>query len=285
MLTLLHISDLHFGPPYLSHVGEALQRIAPALHADAIVVSGDLTQRAKPQQFREAQTFLEGLPPLPRLAVPGNHDVPLYRVWERVSDPMREYRRHVSPELDQVMTIDGAVIVALDTTAPRRTLVRGRIDRAQVEFTRRAFADAPPDAVRIVVAHHHFVGAPDTLRDRSMLGGHRAMKAYVDMGVDVILGGHLHRAFIGNSLDFFFEGPRDRGVILVQSGTSTSHHGRGRERERNSFNLVEIHETWLQITHYLYYEETDAFGPMSRHTFPRTSHRLEDQKLPKRGQQ
>lgn len=279
MPTLLHISDLHFGPSYLPRVGDALLRIAPALRADAIIVSGDLTQRAKPEQFQQVREFIDLLPPLPRLAIPGNHDVPLYRFWERISDPLGEYRRHIGPDLDQVLQLDGAVVVALNTTAPYRTITRGQVGRSQIEFTRRALAIAPPGSARILVAHHHFVGAPDRLRDRNMLGGRRAMTAFAEMGVDVILGGHLHRAFIGNSLDFFFEGPRDRGIILVQSGTSTSRHGRGRERERNSFNLVEIRDTWIQITHYLYYEKNEAFGPMSRHRFPRTSHRLEDHRI------
>lgn len=279
MLTLLQISDLHFGPSYLPRVGDALARIAPALGADALIVSGDLTQRAKPEQFRQAREYIDQLPPLPRMTIPGNHDVPLYRVWERVTEPMAQYHRHIGPELDQVMELDGVVIVGLNTTAPHRTIVRGKIDPEQVDFTRRALANAPSAAARVLVVHHHFVGAPDRLRDRTMIGGESAMRAFIDMGVDVILGGHLHRAFIGNSLDFFFEGPRDRGIIVVQSGTSTSRHGRGRERERNSFNLVEIHETWLQVTHYLYYEQHDAFGPMSRHRFPRTGHRLDDHRV------
>ena len=274
VLTLLQISDLHFGPPFIPRVGNALLRIAPTLEADAIIVSGDLTHRAKPEQFREARDFLERLPQLPRLSIPGNHDVPLYRAWERLSDPLGEYQRQISSRLDQVIRLDGAVIVALDTTAPHRTITRGRIDPRQIEFTRSALSGAPPESARIVVAHHHFIGAPDRLRDRTMLGGTRAMRAFIKMGVDVILGGHLHRAFIGNSLDFFFEGPRDRGIIIVQSGTSTSRHGRGRERERNSFNLVQLDDASLQITHYLYYEEKDAFRPMSQHRFPRTSHGL-----------
>ena len=278
MLTLLQISDLHFGPHYLPEVGEALLRIAPALGADAIVIGGDLTQRARPEQFQRARAFIDRLPRLPRLVVPGNHDVPLYRIWERIADPLDQYRRHIGPE-DQVMELDGAILIALDTTAPHRTIIRGQIDPAQIEFTRRALAKAPPDAARILVAHHHFVGAPDRLRDRNMIGGERAMRAFIEMGVDVILGGHLHRAFIGNSLDFFFEGPRDRGIIIVQSGTSTSRKGRGRESERNSFNLLEVHHTWLQVTHYLYYEQAGAFGPMSRHLFPRAGHRLEDHRV------
>ena len=222
---------------------------------------------------------MEQLPPLPRLVIPGNHDVPLYRVWERVSDPLGEYQRHIGTPGDEVVEIEGAVLVALNTTAPHRTVTRGQIVGDQIEFVRRALTNAPSKAARIVVAHHHFIGAPDRLRDRNMLGGKRAMREFVQMGVDVILGGHLHRAFIGNSLDFFFEGPRDRGIIIVQSGTSTSRHGRGRERERNSFNLVEIHETWLQITHYLYYETHGRFAPMSRHRFPRTSHGLENDRV------
>lgn len=276
MLTVLHISDLHCGPPYLPRVADALLRIAPTLRADAIVISGDMTQRAKPEQFRQARELIDRLPRLPRLMIPGNHDVPLFRLWERISDPMGEYRRHFGPTLDQVVHFDGAVAVAVDTTSPHRTIVRGQISLDQIEFVRHALATASPENARIVVAHHHFVGAPDRLRDRTMIGGERAMRAFIEMGVDIVLGGHLHRAFIGNSLDFYFEGPRDRGIILAQSGTTTSRHGRGRERERNSFNLLEIHETWLQITHYLYYEHADAFGPMSRHLFPRTGHRLED---------
>lgn len=283
MITLLHISDLHFGPHYLPRVGDALQRITPELGADAIVISGDLTQRAQPAQFQRARAFIDQLPRLPWLAIPGNHDIPLFRVWERLANPMGQYHRYIGSELDQVMTLEGATIVALNTTAPHRTITRGQIDRRQIEFTRRALAQVPGGSARIVVAHHHFVGAPDRLRDRNMIGGEGAMREFIEMGVDLVLGGHLHRAFIGNSLDFFFEGPRDRGIILVQSGTSTSRKGRGRERERNSFNLVEIHRRWLQVTHYLYYEQTDAFGPMSRHLFPRAGHRLEDHRLDRSG--
>jgi 3',5'-cyclic AMP phosphodiesterase CpdA len=77
MLTILHISDLHFGPPYVPAVGAALLRAAPRMQADLIVASGDFTQRAKPEQFAQARAFLDQLPKLPRVVVPGNHDVPL----------------------------------------------------------------------------------------------------------------------------------------------------------------------------------------------------------------
>ncbi|HVS14015.1 MAG TPA: metallophosphoesterase family protein [Thermoanaerobaculia bacterium] len=274
MPTILHLSDLHFGPPFVPRVAEAFLRIAPTLSADAVVVSGDFTQRARPEQFAEARAFLDRLPDLPRIEVPGNHDVPLYRAWERVTDPLGHYKRWISPELDRVLEIPGAVLVGLDTTSPRRTVTRGKIEREQVAFVREALAEAPPGVARIVVVHHHFMDAPDALNDRGMVGGEWAMTRFIEMGVDMILGGHLHRAFIGNSLDFYFAAPRDRGIILVQCGTTTSRRGRGRERERNTFNLVELHDDWLEITHYLYFEQDDAFGPISGHVFPRAGRRL-----------
>ncbi len=87
MLTILHISDLHFGPPYRQDIGESLLKIAPGLEADIIVASGDFTQRAKPEQFAAAREFLDRLPKLPTIVVPGNHDIPLYRVNERLLSP------------------------------------------------------------------------------------------------------------------------------------------------------------------------------------------------------
>jgi len=77
---ILHISDLHFGPPFVPAVAEALLQTIPSLAPDAIVASGDLTQRAKREQFEECRQFFDRLPDIPLLVIPGNHDVPLYRI-------------------------------------------------------------------------------------------------------------------------------------------------------------------------------------------------------------
>ena len=269
MLNLLHVSDLHFGPPYVPKVGRALLRQANELDPDVVVVSGDFTQRAKPEQFAEAAEFLERLPDVPRVVVPGNHDIPLYRVFERLFEPRKLYREHISEELDQVLRLPGAVIVGLDSTAPRRAIKNGRIHRHQLRFCERAFAESDPDAVKIVVAHHHFAPAPDYEKDQTMPKARRAMDVFVQLGVEMILGGHLHRAYIGNSLDVYPGRERDRGIIIVQSGTTTSRRGRAREREKNSFNLIRLDEKMLRITHYIYDDADDAFSPSSRHIFPR----------------
>ena len=274
MLTLLHISDLHFGPPFLEEAAEAVARFAPEVDPDAIIVSGDLTQRAKPDQFRDARRFIQRLPDVPSLVVPGNHDVPLYRVWERLTRPHEAYLENSGATREAVLRLPGAIIVGLDSTSPRRTLTRGRITKGQVAWAMEQFESADPDDVRIVVAHHHLVHAPDALSDRSMMGGKHAARRFIEGGVDLALGGHLHRAFIGNTLDFFFDSPRDRGMIIVQAGTTTSRRGRGRERERNSLNVVRVYDSWLEITHHLYFEDEDAFSPLSHHVFTRTGHRF-----------
>lgn len=274
MLTLLHISDLHFGPPYLPVVGEALLKLAPELGADAIVVSGDLTQRAKRDQFAAARDFLNQLPPLPRVVVPGNHDVPLYRFAERLLKPHHLYREYISPDLNQVLRLDGAVIVALDSTAPRQHITNGRIFSRQLDFCTEAFERTPPEFVRIVVAHHHFAPAPDYQRDQIMPQAKRAMNHFIDLGVEVIMGGHLHRGYIGNSLDIYPKANEHHGVIIVQCGTSTSRRGRAREREKNSFNLVKISGEEIQATHFMYFDDVGTFEPISRSTFPRAGKRL-----------
>ena len=274
MLTILHISDLHFGPPYVPRVGESLLKIAPACRPDVIVASGDFTQRAKREQFDQAQAFLNRLPDVPRMVVPGNHDVPLYRVGERMLRPLELYQEYISSELDSTLHVDGALLVGLNSTAPRRAISNGRIHRKQLEFAREQFQQAPEDVARIVVAHHHFAPAPDYLHDQIMPKAKRAMAQFVDDGVELILGGHLHRAYIGNSLDFYPGNQRDHGIVIAQCGTSTSRRGRGREREKNSFNLIRIDDDMLQITHYMYFDEEDGFGPHSRYLFPRRGKRF-----------
>lgn len=267
MLTILHISDLHFGPPYQEEVGEALLRFAFDLQPELIVASGDFTQRAREEQFIAARAFLDRLPGAPLVTTPGNHDVPLYRIGERLFRPLEHYQRYISQELDTVTRLPEAVVVSLNSTAPRRAIVNGRIHRGQLEFARDAFRDLPPELFRIIVAHHHFAPPPDFERVDVMPKAKRALDAFTQMRVDLVLGGHLHRAYLGNSLDVYAGMDREHGIVIVQSGTSTSRRGRAREREKNSFNLLRIDGRMIRVTHFMYFEVANGFLPTSRHIF------------------
>lgn len=275
MLSILQLSDLHFGSAYIPRVGQAALDAAQEIDADAIVVSGDLTQRAKPREFQEAAAFLDQLPDVPRLIVPGNHDVPLYRIIERLTDPYKHYRAIISDDLDPVIQLSGCVLVGMNSTSPRRAITNGRLHMDQLDHCSRVLSEVPEDWVRIVVAHHHFAPAPDYLHDQTMPKARRAMERFVELGVEMILGGHLHRAYIGNSLDFYPGHNRQHGVIIVQSGTTTSRRGRGREREKNSFNLIQIDDATISVTHYMFFDEANQFFPFSRHLFPRAGRVLQ----------
>jgi 3',5'-cyclic AMP phosphodiesterase CpdA len=274
MLTIFHISDIHFGSPYVPHVGESVIRAARELPIDVIVASGDFTQRAKRSEYAAAREFLDRLPRLPLVVVPGNHDVPLYRVFERIFSPYDLYREYISPDLDTVHRLDNAVIVALNSTAPLRHITNGRISRRQLEFCAEVFRDVPPGVARIVVAHHHFAPAPDYEGGEVMPQAKRAMDCFAELGVELVLGGHLHRAYIGNSLDVYPGRDRDRGLIIAQSGTTTSRRGRAREREKNSLNFIRMGEDRVRVTHYMYFDELLGFAPVSRHLFPRPGRRF-----------
>jgi 3',5'-cyclic AMP phosphodiesterase CpdA len=267
VLNLLHISDLHFGPMYHHAVGERLQSFAAELQPDVIVASGDFTQRARLEQFRDAREYLDRLPKVPIIVTPGNHDVPLYRVRERLVSPFGLYREFISDELNSVTSVPGALFVSLNSTAPRRAIVNGRISTAQLEFAGGAFQEASESDIRIVVAHHHFCPPPDFEGGDVMPRAKRALDYFISQKVDLILGGHMHRAYIGNSLDVYPGPDRHHGIVIVQAGTSTSRRGRAREREKNSFNTLKLDGGTIRITHYMYFDDAKDFLPTSRHLF------------------
>jgi 3',5'-cyclic AMP phosphodiesterase CpdA len=272
---ILHISDLHFGPPFVPAIAEALLQAIPSLAPDAIVVSGDLTQRAKRYQFEEARQFFDRMSDFPMLIVPGNHDVPLWRIFERLFKPHALYCEIISPDLNPILHVGNVVLVGLDSTAPRRSISNGRLDHHQLKHSEKAFAGVSDEEVRIVVAHHQFAPGHDRVFDIDMPGAKRAIDCLVEQRVEMILGGHLHRSYIGSSLDFFPGHHRDRGVIIVQCGTTTSSRGKGRERDENTFNLIEAGLQTLTVTHYLYLEDAGRFVPLSKHSFPRQGRALE----------
>jgi 3',5'-cyclic AMP phosphodiesterase CpdA len=272
VITLLHGSDLHFGRPHHPEMAEAFRKRAVEVAPDLVVLSGDFTQRAKVAEYEAARAWLDrlrGEVGVPVVVTPGNHDVPLYRVLERLLTPYRNYRTYIQEELDTVTRIPGLTVVALNSAAPRRAIVNGRIRPRQLEFARAAFEGSPAGDLRAVVAHHHLAPAPDYEGDTPLPGARRILDAFKAMGVQMVLGGHLHRAYIGNSLDVYPGPDRDRGIIIVQSGTTTSRRGRAREQAKNSFNVVRIAEDEVQVIHYMHFQEGGGFHPFSGHTFPR----------------
>ena len=272
MLTVLHASDFQCGRPFRSAAADALVRLAAESAPDVVVVSGDLTQRAKVREFALASSILDRMPRVPHIVTPGNHDVPLYRVWERAFAPYRNWRRCISPELNTVTQVEGATFVALNSSAPRRTIVDGRIDPDQVDFARRAFETTPADDVRVLVIHHHFVPVLDGKGGRPLPRARQLLADFEAMEVDFVLGGHVHQTHISTSRDLFGDGAGDGdgpGIPLIASGTTTSWRGRGLEAGLNSLNVLRVRSGEIEVTPHLMSAAGDAFEPRDPIVFRR----------------
>ncbi len=265
MRTIFHISDVHFGPPHLPRVSDGVIEMIEDRRPDVVVVSGDLTQRAKPEQFRQARRFVDRIP-VPTLVVPGNHDVPLYRVWERVFAPFGAYRKHFAEELEPIYRDEELLIVGINT-AFNWTWKDGRITLSRLLEVGELLEAAPESLLKVVVAHHHLIPPPNFGTQRVLSNAFDAIDLFSSAGVDLILSGHLHQAYIGNSEEFY---PKGRPpVVILHSGTTTSNRGRMGERERNTCNWIEIGPQTMTVSHYRWHHELDRFAEHSRHLYPR----------------
>jgi 3',5'-cyclic AMP phosphodiesterase CpdA len=231
---------------------------------DYVVISGDLTQRAKPEQFAAAKRFVETLPS-PTIAVPGNHDVPLYRVWERAFSPFGAWRRHFSTELEPHVVDDEVCIVGVNT-AFNRTLIGGRITRSQRRRVQALFAAAPRSAYRIAVAHHNLVRPPE-LEDvpAPLAGSVSALSVLHSSGVDMVLSGHVHQSYVA---PIAVAGAVEGGVIVC-AGTTTSSRGRGSEMGASTCHWIEIEPAAARVFFHRFDPASSAFLQTAERTFPR----------------
>src|SRR4029453_1783171 len=243
MARLVHLSDLHFGAHDENLVAGVEQAVAK-LEPDLVVISGDFTQRARTEQFKEACEFLERLREAGHevLGVPGNHDGPLYDVLRRFLSPLARYRRFIDETLCPFVELPGVAVLGINT-ARSLTFKEGRINDQQVEFIRETFARTNPDTVRILVTHHPLFAIPvgETV-ERAIGGQELALDAIEDAGVDLLLAGHAHHATTLHASDLV---TRAGDALVIQAGTATS--TRVREQEQ-SFNTIDIDDGCVTVT-------------------------------------
>lgn len=265
MRTILHISDVHFGPPHLPEVTRGVLDFIDRHQPSVVVLSGDLTQRAKPYQFQEARRFVDSIP-VPTIVVPGNHDVPLYRVWERVFSPFGAYRKYFSEELEPIYRDDELLIVGINS-AFNWTIKDGRIKLRRLLEVSEVLSQTPETAFKVIVVHHHMIPPPNFGSQRVLGNAYEAIDLFSSAGVDLILSGHLHQAYIGNSEEFY---PKGRPpVVILHSGTTTSNRGRAGEREKNTCNWIRVDRQSIVVSHYRWHHSLGQFAEHSRHWYPR----------------
>lgn len=250
MVRLLHLSDLHFGrerPELLEPLVALVGRLCP----DVTVISGDLTQRARPEQFDAAAALIARLPG-PVLSVPGNHDMPLWNPVARLLRPFARWRAAVSPELEPMVDLPGLRVIGLNTADPH-VWQRGLIRPGALARTCARLRAAVPGQLR-VVALHHPLHQPAASGKTPMKGAGPAALALAEAGADVILCGHLHHwAAAPYALR---EG--GRALLCVQAGTTLSTRLRGQE---NDLNLITHAAGRISVTRYAARGDATTFTP------------------------
>ena len=269
-LTLMHISDLHAGRPFNPEKADLIVREAQELQPDLMVLSGDMVQRADfRRQWRQIRAFIDRLPE-PRLIVPGNHDIPRFDQIGRFLWPFRRYQEYISADLEPIFECEGLVVIGVNTVRSF-TVEGGKLDHHKIARLEERLNRFPDRVCKVVVMHHHVVMPPGPPGQRKdvIVGARETLAALDRGGAELVLCGHIHTSYIGNTLEF---DPRLRqGTIIAQSGTSTSRRGRLWQRGKNSFNVIEIEDQAIRISQRMFLEDAARFVPVSEHVFPRRS--------------
>ena len=227
MSVVLQISDTHFGTEQ-PQVIEALAALAAQQRPGLVVLSGDITQRARPDQFRAAKAFVDRLG-APVLAIPGNHDIALFDLWARFSRPYARYAASFGDNLEPVHTSQDLLAIGVNTTRAWRHK-HGEVYTAQIDRVANLLSAASPQQLRVVVVHQP--AAVIQARDRvNLLRGHRAATlAWSAAGADLVMGGHIHLPYT-----LALHGLARR-LWVVQAGTAVS--SRLRPGAPNSVNIL-----------------------------------------------
>ncbi|MEQ8745057.1 metallophosphoesterase [Parasphingorhabdus sp.] len=238
MARIAHLSDIHFGANDPNIVAATIDWLTEK-RPDLVIISGDLTQRAREKQFQDAADYLGALRQneLPLLVIPGNHDVPLYDVFRRFASPLGRYKRYIAHDLCPWVETDEVAVLGINT-ARSLTIKDGRINEQQMQLIRQRFNNVTPDKTRILVTHHPLfalpIGRGNELGEAA--GRHQdALQAINDAGIHISLAGHFHRTYAEAARKMVAAaGP----TLVIQAGTATS--TRLRNQEPQSFNWLHV---------------------------------------------
>lgn len=230
---ILHLSDLHFGTEKIECLN-AIHDFCVLHKPEAVVVSGDLTQRARFKQFYQCRKFLDGLN-VPYLIIPGNHDIPLFHLWNRIFQPFSRYQI-LFGQTERILETEHFYLIGINTIR-RRYHTRGYLSLKQIQEIDLKLQYAPADKLKIIVAHQPFFVA--NLDQRGLKDCPRLAKIALDAwgkhGLYALLHGHLHHAAVYD-LNIVFKLGLNQPIYDVHAGTATSY--RLHKGQPNSFNVL-----------------------------------------------
>ncbi|HXE57196.1 MAG TPA: metallophosphoesterase [Gemmatimonadales bacterium] len=269
-VTILHVSDLHFGWPADLEQAEVLEEVAGIYRPDAIAISGDLTQRARHGEFQRAHVFVRRMrQTAPTLVIPGNHDVQWWRSPLGLFGFRRRYEKYLhyfGPDLTPTLELPGLVMASALTAHgfswgsltlnPNDVSVKGHLPRAETDRVAKIFAAAPPDAAKVLVIHHNVL-AGELSRRMGLARWRSAHRRLLATGADVVLCGHDHQEAAGQI---------EQRLAVSISGT---HSSRSRGGRPSAFNLVRIDRDAVWVEHHRWDRERRRFARSDTFAFAR----------------
>jgi 3',5'-cyclic AMP phosphodiesterase CpdA len=229
---IAHLSDPHFGtvkPDVLNALTECIHQLKP----DLIIISGDISQRARYKQFREARAFTKSICEFPIIAIPGNHDIPLLNIFARLFYPYAGFRSVFKGILERNMTVKGVQVLAMNSTSRFRH-IQGDLNISNLKDR---LSEMSAEAKIRIVTFHHPMDCPKHVDEKNLLKGRDAVMKELDhFNIDLVLGGHIHDPLVTLSSDRYkdIENP----TIISVAGTCLS--WRTRANAPNSFHLLDI---------------------------------------------
>lgn len=274
IIRLLHVSDLHFGKPCVPEAIDAMEAHLHASDYDAIVISGDVSQRSLSGEFQRAAALIrDAQRKAPVIIVPGNHDVSWWMSPLHIFGTQgiyRRYRKYISTDLEPVLAIDGATIVGTNTShgvawytltsRPRDVSIIGTLTPAQLQKVSREFSSAPPGDIRIVVMHHNPVRGGISRRF-GVKHPDRILESFGRDGVELVLCGHDHQESVHPA-------ERVNGLIVCTAGTLSD---RSRMNRPSSFFSISITPDEIKVVAHLWSARELRFDVQPPQCFARSS--------------
>ena len=240
MKNIVHISDLHFGTVE-NDIAEGIIEDISSLGPDLLIVSGDLTQRARKNQYRQAKIFLNKLN-CRKIIVPGNHDIPLFNLFARFLRPLTNYKNLITSDLSPYYQDETITVIGVNT-ARSLTWKSGRISVEQIDILKQKLCSIDKSIFKIIVTHHPFIPPPGDPGIKLVSRSARALKIIDKCSVDLLLAGHLHHGYDGDVRSFYPS--HNSSIISIQAGTAISNRVR---EDPNAYNFIRADKNEIIIS-------------------------------------
>ena len=260
---ILHISDIHVGSHAASPIHTALTPLIDRIDPELVIMSGDLTHRALREQHEAAATFLRSMG-RPLLVIPGNHDIPSWASIGRFTRTFEEFERQWR-ETEPVYRSETILAVGLNSVRPWRHQ-SGSLTEHQLRRVAEEMARAPERALRVVVLHHHLLGAPWRTWKPPLSRRTRVLARLVDAGAELVLAGHVHQSAVSERREFeVVHGGEHAVTVALAPGLGQPRPQR--RGEARGFHVFEPEPDALRVSTFVW--QDDDWALIGQRRFPR----------------